>query len=93
MDASSRTTRMALLVVGDLFALGGVTLVGFASHGELGTAGWRMLPMFLPLLGGWFLAGPALGVYDLERIGGRPGPCSWAARVPPGCAAFGSTPL
>jgi len=69
MDASSRTTRMALQVVGDLFALGGVTLVGFASHGELGTAGWRMLTMFLPLLGGWFLAGPALGVYDLERIG------------------------
>ncbi len=69
MNASSRTTRMALLAVGDILALGVVTLVGFASHGELSTAGRRMLTMFLPLLGGWFLAGPALGVYDLERIG------------------------
>lgn len=53
-------------MIGDATVLGIVTLFGFASHGELGDAGMRMLTTFLPLLGGWFAAGPVLGVYQRE---------------------------
>ncbi len=69
MDASPTQRRLAFLVLGDVLALALVTLIGFASHGELNTAGRRMLTTFFPLLAGWLLAGPALGAYDLRRVG------------------------
>lgn len=59
---------MAILVGGDILVIALVTLVGFATHGELGTAGARMLTTFLPLAAAWFLVAPFLGAYDLERM-------------------------
>lgn len=54
------------LVAGDILVLGLVTLTGFASHDELGTAGTRMLTTFVPLVLAWFLISPWLGVFQAE---------------------------
>lgn len=58
-----------ILVIGDVAVLAIVTLFGFASHGELDSAGLRMLTTFLPLLTGWFAAAPVVGAYRLELAG------------------------
>lgn len=68
MNTSPSKKRLALLFTGDVLALALVTLIGFASHGELNSAGKRMLTTFFPLLAGWLLTGPALGAYDLDRV-------------------------
>ncbi len=52
------------LLAGDLLTFAVVTLAGFATHNTLGTAGWRMLTTFVPLVLAWALVGPWLGVYD-----------------------------
>lgn len=57
-----------LLAAGDILTLGLVTLYGFASHNQLGTAGSRMLTTFIPLLVSWFLVSPNLHVFDLQRV-------------------------
>jgi hypothetical protein len=49
---------------GDILALAIITLAGFATHSELGDAGLRMLTTFIPLLVGWALLAPALGLFD-----------------------------
>lgn len=56
-----------LLAAGDVLVLGLVTLYGFASHNQLGSAGSRMLTTFIPLLISWFLVSPHLQVFDLQR--------------------------
>ncbi len=54
------------LVAGDAAALALTTLIGFAAHGELQPALLpRTLSTFLPLLAGWFLISPWLGLFDL----------------------------
>ncbi len=51
------------LWIGDLIAWLILTLIGFASHGELQPAAWpRMLATFLPLLLAWFPLAHLLGV-------------------------------
>ena len=55
------------LVAGDVLVLGLVTMYGFASHDLLGTAGWRLLSTFGPLLISWFFVSPHLLVFDLDR--------------------------
>jgi hypothetical protein len=55
-----------ILLIGDTITIILVTLIGFASHGELGTAGSRMLTTFIPLTLAWFIVSPFYGVYDLE---------------------------
>lgn len=55
------------LIAGDLVVLLLVTLYGFASHNTLATAGTRLLTTFIPLVVGWALVGPHLGVYDPAR--------------------------
>lgn len=55
-----------LLVLGDLAALIVVTLLGFATHNTLGTAGTRILSTFIPLAAAWFLVGGLAGVFDPE---------------------------
>ena len=67
MKAISRSSRTAWLLVGDIAALALVTVVGFATHGELATATLRMLTTFIPLSVAWLLVGPHLGVLTLER--------------------------
>jgi hypothetical protein len=55
-----------LLIAGDLMAIAVVTVIGFATHGEAGTAVLpRMLTTFLPLCLGWFLVAPLLGLYSV----------------------------
>jgi hypothetical protein len=59
--------RRLILIFGDVVVFGLVTLFGFSSHQSLGTAGARMLTTFIPLLLGWGLIAPFLGVYDPSR--------------------------
>jgi hypothetical protein len=55
------------LIAGDLVAIAIVTVIGFFTHGETGTALLpRMLTTFIPLSIGWFLIAPFLGLYTPE---------------------------
>lgn len=65
-------SRKVWLGVGDVLVFLFVTLFGFATHGEVTSAGWRMLTTFLPLLFAWLLVGYPGGVYDL-RLAATPG--------------------
>lgn len=57
-----------LLILGDLFAIIVITLVGFATHDAVDVSFLpRMAATFVPLLAGWFLLAPAMGLFDLER--------------------------
>ena len=57
--------RRPLLALGDGLVILLVTAVGFATHGELGTAPLgRLLATLLPLALGWALAAPWLGLFD-----------------------------
>lgn len=63
-----RNPRLLVLLAGDVITLALVTLVGFASHNELGNAGARMLTTFIPLLTAWLLVAPHLGAFDQQSI-------------------------
>lgn len=59
--------KRLFLILGDVLTIVAVTLVGFATHRELGTAPIsRILATFIPLLIGWGLVAPWLGLFDLE---------------------------
>jgi hypothetical protein len=60
--------RRLILICGDVVIFSLVTLLGFSSHQTLGTAGARMLTTFIPLVVGWGLIAPFLGVYDPARV-------------------------
>jgi hypothetical protein len=66
--------KSTLLIVGDVLALGLITLFGFSSHGEFTTAFIpRMAASFIPLCIGWFVLAPQLGLFRdaLTRQGSR----------------------
>lgn len=64
--------KRTLLILGDLLAIAFVTIIGFATHGEIDLALLpRMLATFIPLTAAWFLAAPWLGLFD-ERITDNP---------------------
>ncbi|MGD9091429.1 MAG: DUF3054 domain-containing protein [Anaerolineales bacterium] len=63
-----RSPRVLLLILGDVVTLALVTVFGFASHDELGTAGVRMLTTFIPLVVAWLLIAPHLKVFDLAIV-------------------------
>lgn len=65
---SVKNKQMIILLAGDSLALALITLVGFATHGEAGTAGARMLTTFVPLLVSWLMIAPFLGAYDMQRV-------------------------
>jgi Protein of unknown function (DUF3054) len=67
MSQIAKTTPSAILVAGDILTLALVTVFGFASHGEAGTAGLRMLTTFAPLIVAWFFVAPFFGVYETQR--------------------------
>jgi hypothetical protein len=46
---------LLILWLGDILTLGLVTILGFASHGELAEAGPRILTTFLPLCVAWVI--------------------------------------
>jgi hypothetical protein len=55
------------LIVGDIVAILIVTLIGFATHGEMGISFVpRMAAMFFPLLLSWFLLSPFLGLFQKD---------------------------
>ncbi len=57
--------RNAFLIAGDAVVLAIVTLIGFASHGELALAFIpRMATSWIPLCVGWFLLAPSLGLFQ-----------------------------
>jgi len=60
--------RLQVVLAGDILVLALVTLVGFATHGELGVAGSRMLTTFIPLVTAWLLVAPHLGAFELQRL-------------------------
>ena len=59
-----KSARIMGVLAGDGITLALVTLAGFARHNELGSAGFRMLTTFIPLLLAWLLVAPHLRVYD-----------------------------
>ena len=63
-----RDSRLLGVLAGDMLTLALVTLAGFARHDELGTAGFRMLTTFIPLVVAWLLVAPHLGAFDLQRL-------------------------
>lgn len=55
------------LVVGDIFAILVVTLIGFATHGEADLSFLpRMATMFFPLAVSWFMLSPFLGLFQKD---------------------------
>ncbi len=55
------------LVLGDSLSIATLTIIGFATHGELQASFLaRMFTTFLPLLAGWFLIAPWLGLFRPE---------------------------
>jgi hypothetical protein len=56
----------ALLWIGDIVTLIILTLVGFATHGELNVGLPRMLAIFIPLLITWLVAATPIGALRLE---------------------------
>jgi hypothetical protein len=65
MNPAQFFSKHGLLLVGDVFTLVVVTILGFASHAAL-DAGPRMLATFVPLLAAWLLIAPHLRVYHRE---------------------------
>lgn len=54
-----------ILVLGDVLAIGLVTIIGFASHGEAGLSFLpRMAAAFFPLVVAWFLLAPWFGLFQ-----------------------------
>jgi len=57
------------LVLGDLLALGLITVIGFATHGEADLSfAPRMLTTFLPISLAWFVTAPWLGLFDPDVV-------------------------
>jgi len=53
------------LIAGDVLALAIVTIIGFATHGETGTAFLpRMAVIFFPLTISWFILAPWFGLFQ-----------------------------
>ncbi|MEN8172153.1 MAG: DUF3054 domain-containing protein [Chloroflexota bacterium] len=57
-----------ILISGDIFAAAIITAWGFASHDRLGSAGFRLLTTFVPVLIAWIMVAPFLGAYDPQRV-------------------------
>jgi hypothetical protein len=67
--------KKSIIVLGDILAIILVTLVGFATHGEIGTGSPgpsvilpRMAASFFPLAIGWFLLAPWFGLFQKDMI-------------------------
>jgi hypothetical protein len=65
---AKRSIKYYSLIAGDLVVMVVFTLTGFASHGELTSAGFRLLTTFIPLCLAWGITAPWLGLYDLQVI-------------------------
>jgi hypothetical protein len=58
-----------ILILGDIFAIALITLIGFATHGETGLSFLpRMGAAFVPLVISWFLLAPSLGLFQDRTV-------------------------
>jgi Protein of unknown function (DUF3054) len=56
-----------ILILGDVLAIGLVTIIGFVTHGEADLSFLRrMAALYFPLSISWFLLAPALGLFQRE---------------------------
>ena len=56
--------KRTVLILGDIFAIAVITVIGFATHGEAEISLVpRMLTTFIPLTVSWFLIAPWLGLF------------------------------
>jgi hypothetical protein len=56
-----------ILIIGDILEIAILTFIGFATHGEAGVSFIpRMGASFFPLLIGWLLIAPWLGLFEKE---------------------------
>jgi flagellar biosynthesis protein FliQ len=63
------THSRSVLILGDVLAIGLVTIIGFATHGESDLSFLpRMAATFFPLVIAWFLLAPRLGLFQDEVI-------------------------
>ncbi len=76
-----------LLHVGDIIVIALVTIIGFASHGSLDTAGLRLLTTFVPLLVAWYSISPFLGVFHSDVV------ADWHKLWKPGLAMIYAAPF
>jgi len=61
--------KIYFLILGDILAILAVTLIGFATHGELNTSFiTRMSALLIPLIIAWFLLSPWFGLFQTEII-------------------------
>ena len=57
-----------IIILGDILAILLVTVIGFATHGELGASFiGRMSAAFFPLTVAWFLLAPFLGCFNQQH--------------------------
>jgi hypothetical protein len=68
MKVRSSIIQDGVLIAGDILALALVTVVGFARHGTLTTAGARLFTTFIPLVAAWLVVAPAMGLFVQGRI-------------------------
>jgi hypothetical protein len=60
--------KKTTLILGDILAIAILTVIGFATHGEVGLSFLsRMGTTFFPMLLGWFLAATWVDLFD-ERV-------------------------
>ena len=58
-----------VLIFGDVIAIGLLTFIGFATHGEADVSFLpRMAAAFFPVLIGWFVLAPWFGLFDEQII-------------------------
>ena len=62
-------SKKSILIIGDILVFAIIIVIGFAAHGETGFSFIsRMGTSFFPLLIGWFLIAPWLGLFDEQEI-------------------------
>ena len=63
------TKREWLLYAGDTLSIAALTLIGFATHGEINVSFLpRMGALFVPLVICWFLLAPWFGLFQQEIV-------------------------
>ena len=68
MNLARLSRYQIYLFIGDVIIIAIVTMIGFASHDTLATAGFRMLTTFVPVLFAWLLIAPHLDVYNIDKV-------------------------
>jgi hypothetical protein len=64
--------KKTTLILGDILAIAALTVIGFATHGEIDASFLaRMGTTFFPVLVSWFLIAPWLDLFD-ERVISHP---------------------